>query len=79
MLRDFGYQNSYADTLTDGWEMLCNLSPIAKRKKIIGDLLITWWNVYLERNHRIFQQTCQTEAQVAFIAKENGLIRSMPL
>jgi hypothetical protein len=38
---------------------------------MIGALLITWWQVWLERNRRIFHQQLLTVTQVAFLVKEN--------
>jgi hypothetical protein len=38
---------------------------------MIGALLITWWQVWLERNRRIFHQQLLTATQVAFLVKEN--------
>jgi UPF0288 family protein (methanogenesis marker protein 3) len=53
------------------WEKICNLSPVVSRKNIVRDLLVTWWNVWLERNRRVFQQHSKTEDQAAFLIKEN--------
>lgn len=66
----FSLHNSYS-TLTDWWEELCKIKPLATRKRILGDLLITWWNIWLERNQRIFCQSVQSESQVASLIKEN--------
>lgn len=57
--------------LSDWWDLLCHISPGAAKRNILGDLLITWWNVWLERNRRIFHQSPMNEHQVAFLVKEN--------
>lgn len=57
--------------VAEWWEALSTSTPVGMRKKTLATLLITWWNVWLERNRRIFQQTSQNEMQVAFLIKEN--------
>lgn len=42
-----------------------------RKKKLIGALLVTWWQVWLERNRRVFQQSYLSATQVAFLVKEN--------
>lgn len=35
-----------------------------------GALLTTWWNVWLERNNRIFANSARTEREVAYVIKQ---------
>ncbi len=56
---------------SDWIETLATIRQKSERKKIIGNLLTTWWHVWLERNRRIFQQRSQSAIQVAFLIKDN--------
>lgn len=65
--------------ISDWWDILANSGQRGRRKKMIGALLITWWQVWLERNRRIFHQQLLTATQVAFLVKENiDLLRYYP-
>ncbi|KAF2933996.1 hypothetical protein DAI22_04g129300 [Oryza sativa Japonica Group] len=63
--------HSSSCTLKDWWEILCKITHVAARKLILGDLIITWWNIWLERNRRILSHPSQNENQVASLIKEN--------
>uniref|UniRef100_A0A0E0QQV0 Uncharacterized protein n=1 Tax=Oryza rufipogon TaxID=4529 RepID=A0A0E0QQV0_ORYRU len=47
---DMVSQHPSAPTLMDWWEMLCNISPIAKRK-ILGDLQVLLAVAFIEKAH----------------------------
>lgn len=64
-------QQQTANSLAEWWNMLCQISPAPRRKKILGDLIVTWWNIWIERNRRIFQHVEKTDNQVAFLIQEN--------
>lgn len=49
----------------------CFFDARRKKKKLIGALLVTWWQAWLERNRRVFQQSYLSATQVAFLVKEN--------
>lgn len=57
--------------LSQRWDFLSSLALAERRRKILTALISTWWNVWLERNRRIFHQISRDEQQVAFIIKEN--------
>lgn len=64
-------QQTTHESTADWWDILSSVTPTAMRKQILGAVLTTWWNVWLERNRRIFQHVSQNELQVAFAIKEN--------
>lgn len=39
--------------------------PETKRKWIIGALVTSWWNIWLERNKRVFENTSSDETMDA--------------
>lgn len=53
------------------WEKIASSMQGERKKKLIGALLVTWWQVWLERNRRVFQQSYLSATQVAFLVKEN--------
>jgi hypothetical protein len=57
--------------ILDWWEKIASLMQGERKKKLIGALLVTWWQVWLERNRRVFQQSYLSATQVAFLVKEN--------
>ncbi len=64
-------QHHLQGNLSDWWSSFCTISPRQNRNKVLGALITTWWNVWLERNRRIFQQISKNELQVAILVKEN--------
>lgn len=61
------------------WDsMLHSVQEKRAKKRMVGALLTTWWHVWLERNHRIFNQQSQTELQVAHLIKENIDLIELP-
>jgi hypothetical protein len=59
-----------ADDTATWWADLNQLHPKPFKFRVKGSLLATWWNVWLERNRRIFQNISYTEDRVARIVKE---------
>lgn len=62
-------QPQMAHTIEDWWSELCKVVPKARRTQVLGALLTTWWNVWLERNRRIFQHLSKNELQVTLLVK----------
>lgn len=60
-----------APTIEDWWIDLCKITPKEIRRQNLGALITTWWNVWLERNGRIFNHRYRNEFQVALQIKEN--------
>jgi hypothetical protein len=52
------------------WTGLNQLYPKSLQTKVRGSLLATWWNVWLERNRRIFQSISSDENCIARIGQE---------
>lgn len=52
------------------WTGLNQLYPKSLQTKVRGSLLATWWNVWLERNRRIFQSISSDENCIARIVQE---------
>lgn len=57
--------------ILEWWTSIIHSTYGRRRRKLIGALLITWWQVWLERNRRIFHQKQLSATQVAFLVKEN--------
>jgi len=45
--------------------------PIAERRRLNGVVIYTFWNIWKERNRRIFNNTSETVSQVATRIKED--------
>lgn len=52
------------------WTGLNQLYPKSLQTKVRGSLLATWWNVWLERNRRIFQSISSDENCIARIVQQ---------
>ena len=59
----------------DGVSKWCSAIECAgskdQKKAVRGAMLPTWWNVWLERNKRIFNNITRSEREVAYITKQD--------
>jgi len=53
------------------WEEAVKKVPIAERRRLNGVVIYTFWNIWKERNRRIFNNTSETVSQVATRIKED--------
>jgi len=51
--------------------------PRSERRRLNGVLIYTFWNIWKERNRRIFTNTHETTMQVASRTKEGILQKKM--
>jgi hypothetical protein len=56
---------------SDWWAQIDCMGSKEQKKAIRGALLTTWWNVWLERNRRIFNNISILERAVAYIVKQD--------
>ncbi|RCV14989.1 hypothetical protein SETIT_3G023000v2 [Setaria italica] len=52
------------------WRVSVNSAPKEKRRALAAILIYTCWNLWNERNRRIFQGTCSTPLRVLSLIKE---------
>jgi hypothetical protein len=57
------------------WEEEASKVPKQDRKRFNGILIYIVWNMWKERNRRIFESTHMTAQQVALLAKEDIMQR----
>jgi hypothetical protein len=57
------------------WEEEASKVPKQDRKRFNGILIYIVWNLWKERNRRIFENTHMTAQQVASLAKEDIMQR----
>uniref|UniRef100_A0A0D9Z846 Uncharacterized protein n=1 Tax=Oryza glumipatula TaxID=40148 RepID=A0A0D9Z846_9ORYZ len=67
--------NSQVGT-ADWWSSISYAGSKDQKLKIRGALLTTWWNVWLERNRRIFHNNSLLERDVAYLVKQDIDFRS---
>jgi len=53
------------------WEEVEMKVPRSKRRRLNGVVIYTFWNIWKERNRRIFDNKIQTVPQVAAKIKED--------
>ena len=53
------------------WEEAAKEVPTTERRRINGVVIYTFWNIWIERNRRIFNNEAETVLQVAARIKEN--------
>jgi len=53
------------------WEEVTTKVPRSERRRLNGALIYTFWNVWKERNRRIFDNKIQTVLQVASKIKDD--------
>ena len=58
------------------WEQVAATVPRQRRRHFNGVAIYTMWNIWKERNRRIFQNVAMDARQVAFKAKEDIYMRS---
>lgn len=63
--------NSQPAGIASWWEDINRQGSAIQKQDIRGVLLTTWWNVWLERNRRIFHNTTCTSFQVAYFVKQD--------
>nr|BAC79718.1 hypothetical protein [Oryza sativa Japonica Group]BAD30448.1 hypothetical protein [Oryza sativa Japonica Group] len=52
------------------WTEIDRQGSEEQKLKTRGALLKTWWNIWLERNNRIFNSSVRSERDVAYIVKQ---------
>jgi hypothetical protein len=57
--------------LANWWEDVASMIPKQERRTFNGALIYIVWNIWKERNRRIFENEHQTAEQVAYLAKED--------
>ena len=62
---------THSDSLVDWWESTLLLIPKEKRRDFNGMVIYTMWNLWKERNRRIFDNKSSTAIQVAERTKED--------
>lgn len=63
--------NSQPAETSSWWEQINRQGSESQKKVVRGALLTTWWNVWLERNRRIFQNISCTAVEVACLVKQD--------
>lgn len=53
------------------WEDTARKVPISERRRLNGMVIYTFWNIWKERNRRIFNNTSETVVQVAARIKDD--------
>ena len=57
--------------LATWWEEVASKVPKQERRTFNGVLICVVWNLWKERNRRIFKNEYKTSEQVAYLAKED--------
>jgi hypothetical protein len=57
--------------ITSWWEEAAMKVPTAERRRFNGVVIYTFWNIWKERNRRIFNHAAETVIQVAARIKED--------
>jgi hypothetical protein len=63
--------NSQPAETSSWWEQINRQGSESQKKVVREALLTTWWNVWLERNRRIFQNISCTAVEVACLVKQD--------
>jgi len=53
------------------WEEVARKVPRSERRRLNGAVIYTFWNIWKERNRRIFDNKIETVPQVAARIKED--------
>jgi hypothetical protein len=64
------------DGTSNWWTEIDRQGSNEQKLKTRGDLLTTWWNIWLERNNRIFNSSVRSERDVAYFVKQEIDLRS---
>lgn len=57
--------------VSSSWDQINSSGTSSQKQVLRGALLTTWWNVWLERNRRIFQNVSCSVSEVAYLIKQD--------
>jgi hypothetical protein len=69
--------SSHSPDVETWWNGTNHVGSKVQMQVIRGSLLTTWWNIWLERNRRIFQNSCLSVNEVAHLIKQDLDLRKL--